>query len=180
MADQTDAQLDSAAGSLRCRPQLPGDETFLWEVYAGTRQEELDLTDWGPEQRKVFLDSQFKAMRVSYASQFPRGEFSVIMLGAQRIGLMVVDRAQNELRLVDIALLPEFRGRGIGTFFLRELVSESALAQKPLRLHVLTGSRPRRLYARLGFVKIEEDGPYEHWERRPQAVGRNPPGSAAS
>ena len=179
MADQTDAQLDSTAGSLRCRRQLPEDETFLREVYASTRQEELDLTDWGPEQRKVFLDSQFNSMRISYARQFPRGEFSVIMLGAQRVGLIVVDRGENELRLVDIALLPEFRGRGIGTFFLKELVSESALAQKPLRLHVLTGSRPRRLYARLGFVKIEENGPYEHLEWRPQAPGRNPAGSAA-
>jgi ribosomal protein S18 acetylase RimI-like enzyme len=179
MEDKTDAQLDAAAGLLRCRRQLPEDETFLWEVYASTRQEELDRTGWSPAQRKIFLDSQFKAMRHGYASQFPHGEFSVIMLGEKQVGLMVVDRAENELRLVDIALLPEYRGRGIGSFYLKKLAAEAALAQKPLRLHVFKASRPWRLYERLGFVKIEEDGPYDHLEWRPQAAGPNAPSGPA-
>ena len=98
MEDKSDAQCDGTLGSLRCRPQLPEDEEFLWQVYASTRQEELDLTGWGPEQCRSFLDSQFKAMRLGYASQFPQAEFSVILLGKLRIGLMVTDRAETELR----------------------------------------------------------------------------------
>lgn len=180
MEAETDVQFQAFRRSLRCRPQLSEDEAFLWQVYASTRQEELDRAGWSPEQRKVFLDSQFKAMRTGYASQFPQGEFSVIMLGEQRVGLMVVDRPENELRLVDIALLPEYRGRGIGTFYLKKLASEAALARKPLRLHVFKGSRPWGLYERLGFVKIEEHGPYEHLEWSPEAAGQTPPGSAAT
>ena len=132
----------------------------------------MDLTGWGPEQRRSFIDSQFKAMRRGYASQFPQAEFSVILLGEERIGLMVTDRTETELRLVDIALLPEYRGRGIGSFYLNQLAAESALAQKPLRLHVFKGSRPWRLYERLGFVKIDEDGPYEHLEWHPPPTGQ--------
>jgi len=179
MEEKIDAQFEEGLDALRCRAQLPEDESFLRNVYASTRQDELNLTNWNPEQRKTFLDFQFKAMREGYARQFPQGEFSVIMLAERRIGLMVVDRPENELRLVDIALLPEVRGRGIGSYYLKKLASEAALAQKPLRLHVLKGSRPWHLYERLGFVKIEETGPYEHLEWRPQPAGQNRDGIAA-
>ena len=181
MEDKNDAHLNEISGLLRCRAQVPGDEAFLWEVYASTRQEELDLTHWSQAQRKVFLDSQFKAMRGGYASQFPQADFSVILFREQPVGLMVVDRAETELRLVDIALLTEYRGRGLGSFLLKKLAAEAARARKPLRLHVFKGSRPWHLYERLGFVKIQEDGPYEHLEWRPQAAASpQAPGGAAT
>lgn len=179
MESKTDAPFDDAASPLSCRAQWPEDESFLWEVYASARQEELDQTGWSPEQRKIFLDSQFKAMRRGYASQFPRGEFSVVMLGEKKVGLMVVNRAEDELRLVDIALLPEYRGRGIGTFWLKKLVGEAMATGRPLRLHVFKGSRPWSLYERLGFVKIEEHGPYEHLEWRPRAGRPDAPSDGA-
>ena len=175
MADEKAGQLNIGAGSLSCRPESPDDEVFLHQVYASTRQEELDLTNWSQEVRKAFVDSQFQAMRRGYASQFPDGEFSIIMLGGQRVGRMVVDRGENVIHLVDIALLPEYRGQGIGSFYLSELAAEAARAQKVLRLHVFKGSRPWRLYERLGFVKIDETGPYEHLEWRPGAADSNPP-----
>jgi ribosomal protein S18 acetylase RimI-like enzyme len=172
---ETDAlKSGDVPGQLRCRPQLPQDEPFLRQVYDSTRAEELDLTGWSPEQRKLFLDSQFKAMRMGYASQFPKGEFSIIMLAEQPIGYMVVNRAENELRLADIAILPEFRGRGIGSLYLRQLAGDATVARKPLRLHVFKGSRPWRLYERLGFVKIGDDGPYEHLEWLPTAIRPTP------
>jgi GNAT superfamily N-acetyltransferase len=180
MEGKTDAPLNAPAGHPCCRPQLPEDEPFLREVYGSARQEELDLTGWGPEQRKVFLDSQFKAMRRGYAGQFPQGEFSVLMLGEKPIGLMVVNRAEHELRLVDIALLPEHRGQGIGTYWLNKLAQEAALKQKPFRLHVFKGSRPWSLYERLGFVKIDEDGPYEHLEWLPPPANQNPPSGTST
>src|SRR5580693_5354101 len=99
MEDKINEHFEEGADSLSCRAQLPEDESFLWEVYASTRQEELDSTNWTPAQRKTFLDFQFKAMRNGYASQFPKGEFSVILLAGRRIGLMVVDRTESELRL---------------------------------------------------------------------------------
>jgi GNAT superfamily N-acetyltransferase len=178
MKVKPEVRSDAAPRLLRCRAQLPEDETFLREVYASTRQEELDLTSWNQEQRKSFLDMQFKAMRAGYASHFPRAEFSVVMLGDQPIGLMVVNRAEDELRLVDIALLPQHRGRGIGSFWLNKLAEEATLAQKPLRLHVFKGSRPWRLYERLGFVKIQDNGPYEHLEWTPGPRQNSPGGGS--
>jgi GNAT superfamily N-acetyltransferase len=180
MEHQIENQFDSPAGALRCRAELPEDEAFLRKVYASTRQEELDLVNWSPAARQAFVDSQFNAMRAGYSTQFPGAEFSVILLGEERVGRMVVDRGEKVLRLVDIALLPEFRGRGIGSFYLKKLAAEAALAQKALRLHVFKGSRPWRLYERLGFVKIEDAGPYEHLEWRPPDAGRNPPRAAVT
>ncbi len=148
MEDKTDAQvMDAVEGSLSCRRQLPEDETFLWEVYASTRKEELELTDWSPQQRRIFVDSQFKAMRKGYASQFPQGEFSVIMLGAQPVGLMVVHRAETELRLVDIALLPQYRGRGY-----RQLLSKTTVVRIGARAKAHQAARIQRLTS-LGFVR---------------------------
>jgi ribosomal protein S18 acetylase RimI-like enzyme len=172
MESKTNAP-SSEGAPLRCRPQCPQDEPFLREVYGSARQDELELTGWGPEQRKLFLDLQFKAMRQGYASQFPRGEFSVLLRGDEPIGLMVVNRAEDELRMVDIALLPQYRGRGIGSFWLNKLVQEAKAAQKACRLHVFKGSRPWSLYERLGFVKIAEDGPFEHLEWRPHDAASN-------
>jgi ribosomal protein S18 acetylase RimI-like enzyme len=157
---------DDPKSSLRIRPELPEDENFLWQVYATTREDELNLTNWNAETRRAFVDSQFKAMRIGYAAQYPEAEFCVIMLGEERIGRMVVDRGPGVLRLVDIAVLPEYRGRGIGSHYLKKLANEAEQNKKMLRLHVFKGSRPWRLYERLGFVKIEENGPYEHLEWR--------------
>lgn len=146
------------------RPELARDEAFMSALYASTRAEELALVPWSAEAKAAFVDSQFKAMRHGYATQFPDGEFLIILLGPQPIGRLVIHRSTTELRLVDISILPEFRGRGIGSFYLTRLAGEARLADLPFRLHVFKGSRPWHLYQRLGFQKIGEDGPYEHLE----------------
>jgi ribosomal protein S18 acetylase RimI-like enzyme len=148
------------------RPEGPADEPFLLQVYAGTRQEELAATGWPVEMQEVFLTMQFNAQQQGYRTAFPRAEFAIILLRDEAIGRIIIDRAENELRVVDIALLPAHRGRGIGTALVQNLQREAAAAQKPVRLSVVKGQRADRMYQRLGFQKTGEDGARDQLEWR--------------
>jgi ribosomal protein S18 acetylase RimI-like enzyme len=153
------------------RPEQPGDEGFLFDVYAGTREEELALTNWDEPARRAFLNQQFNAMRQGYRSMFPSGEFSIIELDGKAAGRMVIDRGATEIRVVDLALLPAHRNRGIGTFLMRQVCADAADAGKPVRLCVLKNNRAFRWYERLGFAKTGELGVYDELEWRPAAAG---------
>ena len=157
---------DSRTNSVTLRPEQPGDEPFLFEVYASTREAELALTNWDEPARRAFLDMQFTAMRRGYAGMYPSGEFLIIDVGGRAIGRMVLNRTVEEFRVVDLALLPADRNAGIGTFLMRRVCAEAAQAGKPVRLCVLKNSRAVRWYERLGFTKTEEPGFYGQMEWR--------------
>jgi GNAT superfamily N-acetyltransferase len=160
--------LSGGSPAVRLRPEQPGDEAFLAEVYASTRQEEMDLTNWDAATRAAFLDMQFKAMRNGYRTMFPGAQFSIILLDEAPVGRMVVDRAAAEIRVVDIALLPVCCGRGIGTKLMREVMDEAARSAKPVRLCVFQGTRAISFYLRLGFSP-GEPGVYQSMEWRAPA-----------
>jgi GNAT superfamily N-acetyltransferase len=149
------------------RPEEPGDEGFLFEVYASTRAEELALTNWEQPMRLAFLNQQFNAMRRGYRSMFPEGEFSLICLDGQPVGRLVINRSPAEIRVVDIVLLPANRNRGIGTQLIRRVCAEAVGVGKPLRLSVLINNRAGHWYRRLGFALNEERGIYDEMEWRP-------------
>jgi ribosomal protein S18 acetylase RimI-like enzyme len=148
------------------RPEQPGDEAILFEIFASTREEELALTNWDEPMRRAFLNQQFNAMRQGYRSMFPAGEFLIIELDGKPAGRMVVNRAPVEIRVVDLALLPAHRNRGIGTLLMRQIC---AAANRPVHLSVLKHNRARHWYERLGFAKIGEQGFYDELEWRPAA-----------
>ena len=154
---------------LSLRREQPGDEPFLFEVYAGTRAEELALTNWDDNTRRQFLDQQFAAMRRGYAQMYPDGEFLIVSLGSERVGRMVIHRAAEAIRVVDLALLPAHRNRGIGTILMRQVCGEAASTGKPVRLCVLKSNRALRWYQRLGFAFCENRGIYDELEWRPPA-----------
>ena len=154
----TPTRFESAAVGLRA--EQPEDETFLFGLYASTREEELACVGWDPGTKEAFLRMQFKAMRQGYAAQYPKGEFMVILRAGCRIGRMVIDRNSEEIRLVDIALLQGERGRGVGTSLIRDLQREASSVGRPLRLQVLKRNGAVRWYQRLGFETVNEDGVY--------------------
>jgi ribosomal protein S18 acetylase RimI-like enzyme len=78
-----------------------------------------------------------------------------------------VHRGESEIRIVDIALLPDYRGNGIGTALLRDLFSEADAAGKTVTIHVERFNPALRLYERLGFSVAEDKGVYLFLERRP-------------
>jgi ribosomal protein S18 acetylase RimI-like enzyme len=140
------------------RPATAADEAFLFRLYASTRAEELAATGWPAAQQEAFLRSQFAARAASYRASFPAAETRVILRGATPAGALIVHRTPEEIRLVDLALLPAHRGAGLGTRLLRALLAEAQASSRPLRLQVLKDNPAARLYARLGFHPTGNNG----------------------
>lgn len=149
------------------RAVAPEDEEFLLGVYASTREAELSQVEWGEAQREAFLRMQFEAQRGQYEARFPDAEYDVILLDGQPAGRLWVGRAPEQIRLLDIALLPAAQNQGVGTALLRALIEEARASGKKLR-HMVFVLNPdaTRFYERLGFVPIEEFGAYVHMEWR--------------
>jgi GNAT superfamily N-acetyltransferase len=149
------------------RPIGPGDEEFLYRVYASTRELELRPLAWTDAEKAAFLRQQFHAQHAYYQEHYAGARFEIVLLDGVPIGRLYVNRRGDEIRVVDLALLPDHRGAGHGGGILRGLLAEAAAANTPVRLHVERLSPARRLYARLGFVPIADRGVYVLLERRP-------------
>jgi ribosomal protein S18 acetylase RimI-like enzyme len=149
------------------RAVSPEDKGFLLKLYASTRQGEMEAWGWTAAQKETFIRMQFDAREQSYEAAYPGAQRRIILIGKDPAGAMIVFRDQTEIRLVDISLLPEHRGCGVGAKLIGELIAEAANASVPLRLSVLRGNRAAGLYERLGFVTTGEDEMYLQMERSP-------------
>src|SRR5215468_8153976 len=149
------------------RPIRSDDAAFLYEVYASTRTEELALVDWDEAQKAAFLQMQFAAQHQFYQERYTQTDFLIILHDTVPVGRLYIARWQDEIRIVDIALLPPYRHTGIGTAILRDLLAEAAVAHQPVRMHVEKFNPALRLYARLGFAPIEDKGVYLFMEWAP-------------
>jgi ribosomal protein S18 acetylase RimI-like enzyme len=147
--------------AIALRPIHPEDEPFLRRVYASTRLEELAPLGWSAEQHAAFLNQQFDAQHHHYHTYYVDAAFQVIMLGDRPIGRLYVARWPDQILLIDIALLPEYRNAGIGSRLLRDLLDEAARTARPVRIHVEKFNPALRLYERLGFSIVEDHG--VHW-----------------
>lgn len=143
------------------RPVVPGDAPFLLEVYTGTRLQELEVTGWSDVAKHEFCRMQFEAQDAHYRKHYPAADFLVIEADGRAIGRLYVARWDKEIRIVDIAILPDHRGHGVGTRLLNDLCRESERVGKPLTIHVEKFNPARRLYERLGFEVIEDKGVYD-------------------
>jgi ribosomal protein S18 acetylase RimI-like enzyme len=154
------------------RAQIADDEPLLMRVYASTRERELAALPWYEEQRRLFVRSQFEAQQRHYRAAHPQASFDVVVVDGVDAGRIYVDRAAHELRLIDISLLPRFRGAGIGARLLRDLIAEAHARGVPVGLHVQRDNPALRLYERLGFELLADDGVYLSLACRPvQAKG---------
>jgi GNAT superfamily N-acetyltransferase len=142
------------------RPITPEDDSFLAGLYASTRAEELAVTGWSDEEKALFCRKQFDAQSAHYLENYPGASLQVIERTNAPVGRLYVARWKREIRIMDIALLPEHRGAGIGTKLLRELQDEARSAGKTLTIHVERFNPALRLYERLGFEMVEDKGVY--------------------
>jgi GNAT superfamily N-acetyltransferase len=154
--------------SILLRSTQPRDEEFLFSVYASTRMDEMALVDWTPAQKEVFLQMQSSAQLKHYRLNYPRAEYQIIEQNDVAVGRLIVDRSKNPILLMDIALLPEYQGKGIGTALIQDLMAEAARRSWSLCLHVETFNPAMQLYSRLGFVKSGEIGIYHEMIWQPQ------------
>lgn len=127
--------------------------------------------DWAEAQKAAFLHMQFEAQHRHYQEHYPRARFDVVLMGGVPAGRLYVDVWTDQIRLVDVALLPEHRGRGLGTRLIRSVLDEGAAAGRPVTIHVEQFNPALRLYERLGFRRIGEHSVYHLLEWRPDAAG---------
>ena len=159
-----------AAPTLALREATSEDEPFLFRVYADSRREELALVPWTAEERHAFLASQFTAQYRYYREQYEGATYHVVVADGEPVGRLFVARWPAEIRIMDIALLTEQRGRGLGTRLLATLCDEADAAAVPVSVHVEKQNRARGLYDRLGFEEREDRGVYSFLVRPPRRV----------
>jgi GNAT superfamily N-acetyltransferase len=157
-----------AVPSVTRRPIEEEDKEFLLRLYWTTRAEEMAMvTDWTDEQKDAFVRMQFQAQHAWYQEHYGDAQFDLILADGIPAGRLYVHRRADEIRLVDISLLPEYRSGGIGTALLNELFAESAESGKPVTIHVEKYNPALRLYERLGFVPVADRGVYLLLKRSP-------------
>ena len=157
----------AAALGISYRPISDEDLPFLFDVYGSTRVEELAQTDWPAEMKVQFLRQQFTAQHDHYQRHYPDAEWLVIRRGAESVGRLYVEEWPSQIRLIDIAILPDFRGLGIGTAILSDLRDWASERARPLTIHVEKSNPARSLYDRMGFAFLQENGVYDLLEWRP-------------
>ena len=150
------------------RPLRSDDEEFLFRLYASTRESEFAALGWNRAQMEPLLRMQFTAQRHWYETAYPGSDQQIAVIDGAPAGRIIVHRTADAVVLVDIALMPEHRGKGLGEMLLRDLLEESASRHLPVRLQVLKNNSAAHLYERLGFVKTGEDQMYWHMERQPE------------
>ncbi|MEC0244588.1 GNAT family N-acetyltransferase [Paenibacillus chitinolyticus] len=127
------------------------DQPFLFELYCSSRMAEVQAWGWGETALRSFLHLQYSAQTRSYQLQYPEAEAYIVCQNGQRAGRILIHRTPICIRIVDIALLPQFQNQGLGTNLLHTFMEESREQNLPLRLSVLRTGRALALYERLGF-----------------------------
>lgn len=155
--------------SVTLRPANTDDEAFLFRLYCSTREEEMAAWGWNPTQREAFLHLQFRAQQQHYQTLDVPAEQSIVCRDDQPIGWIATIRDQQTVWLAEIALLPEQRNSGIGTALIQDMLTDAARTGSVVRLHVLRVNPAIRLYQRLGFHLVADDGLRMQMEWRPGA-----------
>lgn len=140
------------------RPVGPDDRDFLIEVYSSTRAEEMALVPWTDEQRYAFIQHQFTAQTNHYVQKYPEASHDIILSDDRQVGRLYVARLDQEIRIVDITLLPAERNAGIGSYLIKQLLDEANRSGKITRIFVEEFNPSRSLFERLGFSPSEQHG----------------------
>ena len=151
----------------RLRPVADGDRAFLVELYASVREPELAHVPWDEGLKRAFVEHQFAAQDAHYREHYPGATLDVVEVEGEPAGRLYVHRGPSDIRIMDIALVPAYRGRGFGTTLLRGLIAEAEASRRKLSIHVEMNNPARRLYERLGFRPAGEHGVYVLMERVP-------------
>jgi ribosomal protein S18 acetylase RimI-like enzyme len=154
--------------SLTLRSVQADDEDFLFALYCSARADEVVAWGWDDAQREAFLRMQFRAQQQHYQTLATPAERRIVCRDDRPIGWIATVQEPHALRLADIALLAAERNQGIGTALIRELLAEAARIGVPVQLQVLRHNRAVRLYQRLGFTAVDDNGVYLAMERRPE------------
>lgn len=155
------------------RPETDADVPFAMRLYASTREGELAQVDWSPEQKSLFLAQQFTAQRHHYKTQMDC-RFALIEQHGVPVGRLYLEPLQTQISMVDIALIPEARGTGVGRAIIEALIATAATSGRGVGIFVERFNPALRLYRRLGFTEISETEVYLEMERKYQSADDQP------
>jgi len=155
----------SQAAELTFRYEKRADREFVDKLYASTRFSELAGLAWGEAQKLTFLKQQSDAQHRHYREHYPDAVWWIICAGTEPVGRLYLEEWSSELRIIDIALLPDSRGNGLGSAILQDIIELAATKSKAVGIHVEKNNPAMKLYQRLGFSKTEDKGVYDllHW-----------------
>lgn len=146
------------------------DLNLLLSIYASTRQEEMEATGWSKKEINDFLRMQFFLQHNQYLENYKTAHFEIILFKNEDVGRLYVDRRKDDIRIIDIALLPQYRRLGIGSTIMGDLINESDQNQIPISLHVEHNNPALNLYENLGFKTLETKGIYYFMQRKPKTT----------
>ncbi len=152
------------------RPETEADTDFLMRLYGSTREAELAQVPWSAEQKQEFVAGQFRAQRHHYRTFFGDAAFDVLEQHGEPAGRLYLQVRQTQLHIMDITLMPPWRGRGTGTAILQALQAAGRADRKGVGIMVEKFNPAMRLYRRLGFVDVKDHGVYLEMEWLPETA----------
>ena len=153
------------------RDVSPEDDVFLRRVYACARAQEMAMVPWSEEMREAFLRFQFDAQDKDYRSKYPGASFQIILHEDKPVGRLYVSREPDQIRILDITVLPEYRSKGIGTSLIRELLAEADQNHQVVTVWVEQFNPSQVIFQHLGFKISQDDGYNNLLEYRPAGPG---------
>ncbi|MEM7214392.1 MAG: GNAT family N-acetyltransferase [Pseudomonadota bacterium] len=143
------------------RNMTESDMTFLCALYYSTRAEEMEMVPWTQEEKDNFIDMQFKAQHQHYQIHYPDAVWLVIEIAGERVGRLYLEHWETQHCVIDIALMPEMRGKGIGNAIMQDVIEQAAGVGRDVCIHVEKNNPAMRLYKNLGFKVVEDKGVYD-------------------
>ena len=129
------------------------DFDFLWRLHNAAFRKYIEQT-WGWDE-----DWQQRNFRETFNPEVGH----IVVVDGEDAGYLWVSEGDDEVFLASIRILPEFQGRGIGTWLIHDLIKSG----KVLRLDVLKVNPARALYERLGFSISNDLGTHFEMVRNP-------------
>lgn len=154
------ARMLASGREVSLRTCTEADLPFLQRLYASTRALEMEQVDWTDAQKDEFLQFQFHAQHTHYNEHFAQASRDIIEVDGGACGRLYLDLRVDEIRLIDIALLPESCGQGVGGAILAAILEAGRARNLPVTIHVEQNNPALHLYQRLGFEQIDEQGIY--------------------
>ena len=154
--------------SITLRPATEDDQDFLFELFKSSRGDDLRGLGWSDEQIGDFLQMQYEAHQNFLTNDYPGLDEQIVLSDGNAVGHLAVEQRSDEIRLVDLSLLPAQRNCGTGALLIQELQAQAAAARRPLRLQVIRFNRAVGLFERLGFRRTSETGTHFQMEWLPE------------
>lgn len=150
---------------IQLRVMQPQDLPLSFNIYISTRQNEMQQSGWSDKEIYQFLYAQAQTQHYYYVQHYQQAKYYIIEYAQNDVGRLYINDLGPEIRIVDIALLPDFRNLGIGTLLIRQIQQQGQHLQLDVSIHVEQNNPAMQLYKRLGFELIAKVNGIYHFLR---------------